>query len=110
MRRVRWSEKRRDDLAGDLDILLGDLGVLWGFCNRLKGAKLVQDHAQLTEDAFASAVLEAEGWSAAHHGDWHACIRNVFRARYGRTVAHADFVPRPSHQNAIPTKRRARNT
>jgi hypothetical protein len=105
MPRRRWSEKRRDDLAGDLDILLGDLCVIWGFCNRLSGAKLVRDHPCLTGDLFATAVLTAEGWTAGHHGDWHGRIMRIFCHRYGRAVSQADFVPLPSRQNAVPTRR-----
>jgi hypothetical protein len=111
MPRRRWSEKRRDDLAGDLDILLGDLCVIWGFCNRLTGTSLVQDHPCLTGDLFATAVLTAEGWTANHHGDWHARIARVFCGRYGRrTVSQADFMPLPRYQNAAPTRRNLRKS
>jgi hypothetical protein len=101
----RWSEKRRDDLAGDLDILLGDLCTLWGFCNRLSGASLVRDHQSLTAELFATAVLRAEGWSADHHGDWHGRIMRAFVDRYGRVVSQTDFVPLSSYQNAPPIRR-----
>jgi hypothetical protein len=108
MTRKRWSEKRRDDLAGDLDILLGDLCLIWGFCNSLSGATLVQDHPCLTGEVFATAVLRAEGWSLGHHGEWQGRIMKVFRDRYGQAVSLADFVPVPSHQNAPSTSRRFR--
>ena len=109
MARRRWSEKRRDDLAEDLDILLGDLCVIWGFCNRLSGAELVRDHPRLTGDLFATAVLRAEGWTSDHHGDWHGHIMGVFGHRYGPAVSKTDFVPFPSYQNAGRTRRKLRS-
>jgi hypothetical protein len=106
----RWSEKRRDDLAGDLEILLGDLCVIWGFCNRLSGASLVQDHPRLTGDLFATAVLRAEGWTSDHHGDWHGRIKRVFCDRYGQSVSQSGFVPLPSHQNVTALRRNLRKS
>jgi hypothetical protein len=110
MPRSRWSEKRRDDLAGDLDILIGGLCVIWGFCNRLSGEKLIEAHPILSSDAFATSVLTAEGWPPGQESDWHNRIKKVFSNRYGPSVSRAEFVPMPSYQNARPLRRRVRKS
>jgi hypothetical protein len=61
--RKPWSKKRRESLADDLDLVIGDLCVQWGFCNQLDAAELVREHSTLTGDIFAAAVLAAEGMS-----------------------------------------------
>jgi hypothetical protein len=90
----KWSEKRREDLAGDLDILLGDLCTGWGFCNRLTGTELVRNHDYLTADSFATALLIAEGMNPDLQISWHRKIGEVFRSRYGEGVSSGSFAPR----------------
>jgi hypothetical protein len=90
MPKRKWSEERRDTLEEDLNILIGDLCVLCGYCNDLSGAKLVQDHPVLTDDAFACAVLIAEGLNPETSPD-HKMIRNRFRMRYGSSISKRDY-------------------
>jgi hypothetical protein len=89
MSKRRWSEKRRDTLE-DLNILIGDLCVLCGYCNDLRGAKLVEDHPVLTDDAFARAVLIAEGMKPDTSADYKM-IRNRFRMRYGSSISKREY-------------------
>ena len=93
MSKRTWSQARKDDLAEDLDILLGDFCVLWGFCNRLSGSDLVRDGSTITADDFASAVLIAEGM-VPEASDWFRKIRRVFIKRYGRAVSKDDYESR----------------
>jgi hypothetical protein len=94
MPRQKWSVARKPDLAADLDILLGDLCVIWGFCNQLSGDELVRKHQLITGDIFAQAVLEAEGMDAETELTWRRKIKQVFTARYGQSVSARDFTPR----------------
>jgi hypothetical protein len=90
MPKRKWSEKRRDTLEEDLDILIGDLCALCGYCNDLSGERLVRDHAVLTDDDFARAVLIAEGMNPDTSADYKM-IRNRFRIRYGSSVTKREF-------------------
>jgi hypothetical protein len=90
MPKRKWSEKRRDTLEEDLNILIGDLCVLCGYCNDLSGAKLVQDHPVLTDDSFARAVLIAEGHNPETSPHFKM-IRNRFRIRYGSSISKRDY-------------------
>jgi hypothetical protein len=90
MPKRNWSEKRKDTLEEDLNILIGDLCVLCGYCNDLNGAKLVRDHTVLTDDDFARAVLTAEGMNPDTASDYKM-IRNRFRIRYGSSVTKRDY-------------------
>jgi hypothetical protein len=45
-----WSKKRGESLMEDLDILLGDLCIIWGFCNGLTGWELVNGGGKITAD------------------------------------------------------------
>jgi hypothetical protein len=96
----KWSEKRCEDLAGDLDILLGDLCTRWGFCNRLTGTGLVRNHDYLTLGSFATAVLIAEGMNPDLQISWHRKIREVFRRRYGEAFHRAALPADNRHDGA----------
>ncbi len=76
-----------------MDILLGDLGVRWGFCNGLSGVELTSRRL-LTADAFARAVLEAEGFPEPElELRWSRKFRRLFIERYGEAVSASDYVP-----------------
>ena len=90
----RWSEKRGASLAEDLDILLGDLCVLWGFCNHLSGAQIVARHGNVTGDDFAVAVLTAEGMTPELEIEWHRKLKRLFADRYGSEASEQTYPPR----------------
>ena len=89
-----FSKKRGATLAEDLDILLGDLCVHWGFCNSLSGLELINRQRPLTPEAFASAVLVAEGFAKPElELEWSRKVRQLFIDRYGETISLSDYAP-----------------
>jgi hypothetical protein len=86
----RFSRRRESTLADDLDILIGDLCRLWGFCNQLSGEDLLSDDVPLTADRFAAAVLAAEGFPETDW-IWRPRLQRVFTLRYGETVSVDDY-------------------
>ncbi len=89
---MAWSKKREPDLLDDLNILLGDLCVEWGFCNRLLPDDLVSVGKAITADEFARAVLIAEGMNP-DCSEWLRPIRDKFAQRYGSSVSPESFTP-----------------
>jgi hypothetical protein len=96
-----WNKQRGESLMEDLDVLLGDLCVIWGLCNGLTGWELRRDGNTITADDFARAVLAAEqenpseGITSAAASAWYPKIRGAFVTRYGETVSEKTF--RPCH-------------
>ena len=84
MSKTSWTKA---DLAEDLELLLGDLCVKWGFCNRLSGEDLVRDHQPLTGEDFARSILTAEGMNPEYEIAWLRQIKQRFTDRYGDTVS-----------------------
>ncbi|WP_315715328.1 MULTISPECIES: hypothetical protein [unclassified Bradyrhizobium] len=67
-----------------LDWLLRDLCVDWGFCSRLTADDLMLDGQPPSPQAFAAAVLRAEGMNAEYEPDWRRRIEQMFVARLTR--------------------------
>ncbi len=87
-----FDSRRGETLAADLDILLGDLCRIYGFCNHLSGEDLLSGEYPLTAESFALAVLSAEGFPQPHHEvTWSERFQRIFDLRYG---PHADLQPR----------------
>jgi hypothetical protein len=86
-----WSKKRGENLMEDLDIVLGDLCVIWGFCNGLTGWELTRDDAVITAASFANAVLTAEGLNAQEAAAWFPKIQSIFVERYGDSISEKTF-------------------
>jgi hypothetical protein len=86
-----WKRKRGADLAEDLDILLAQLCVEMGFCNRLKGSDLLSDCGSITAQRFATAVIAAGGLHPVAHDDWLGRISGRFFDRYGSAISERDF-------------------
>lgn len=89
-----WSKKRSEKLDEDLDILLGDLCIIWGFCNGLTGWELAHKGNIITANSFAQAVISAEGLNASEANAWLPRLWEVFTARYGDEVTEKGFMPR----------------
>jgi hypothetical protein len=84
-------DRRGDTLLDDLQIFLGDLCKGGGFCNALADDVLTGDEA-LTADAFATAVLAAEGWADPEHEyRWRPQIAKLFIERYGPSISATDY-------------------
>ncbi len=75
-----------DDLERDLNVLLDQLCVQWGFCNDLRAAALLNRPGPLDADTFAEAVLAAEGFVPEHEPAWHRRLKRRFTDRYGASV------------------------
>ena len=82
--RKPWTVKRGETLGSDLDLLFGDLCVQWGFCNRLAPQDVLQDGA-VEADAFAVAVLRADGLDPEIEIEFRRNIRRAFVDRYGQS-------------------------
>jgi hypothetical protein len=82
-----WGKKRKADLFDDLNLLLADFCMQWGFCNQLRAEHLLQPGKVLTAEAFACAVLEAEGMNAEFVPRWRRHMREKFTERYGASVS-----------------------
>jgi hypothetical protein len=82
---TQWSSKRGDTPEADLDLLIGDLCTSWGFCNQPSAADLLGAGGAVEADAFAAAVLRAEGMDPELETSWRRRIRRAFADRYGRS-------------------------
>jgi hypothetical protein len=94
-----WSTKRKADLVEDLNLLLGDFCMQWGFCNQLRAEHLLQPGKVLTAEEFAWAVLEAESMKAEYEPEWRRRMRDKFVARYGPSVSLESYVAPPGLTN-----------
>jgi len=89
---MRWSSKRKANLIDDLNLLLDDLCVGWGFCNALRADDLIQPGKVLSAEEFACAVLQAEGMNAEFEPGWRRRMQNKFIERYGSSVSEESHV------------------
>jgi hypothetical protein len=85
--------KRDPDLAEDLNLLIEDMCRKWGFCNRLWAEQILTNDEALTADAFAVAVLMAEGMDTRPGAPWYLELRRLFKRRYGVSVSKATYAP-----------------
>jgi hypothetical protein len=90
---AQWSTKRGGDLEEDLAILLGDVCVNWGYCNRLSAADLIAHGPHLNGDIFADAILRAEGHNPEMEGTMHRRLKRLFTDRYGSGVSALTYLP-----------------
>jgi hypothetical protein len=87
-----WGTKRKADLVEDLNLLLADFCMQWGFCNQLRADHLLQPGKVLAAEEFVGAVLEAEGMNAEYEPGWHRRMRDKFVERYGSSVSLESYV------------------
>jgi hypothetical protein len=86
-----WNKQRGETLEDDLDILLSDLCVIWGFVGGLTGWELAHDGGTITADSFAQALLAAQEMTAHEAASWLPKIKAVFTERYGTAVSKVTF-------------------
>jgi len=85
------SERRGATLLDDIGIFLGDLCKGHGFCSALPDEVLAAGDP-LTADAFADAVLRAEGWPEPEREyEFRPQFVKLFTARYGPAISAADY-------------------
>lgn len=87
----RMSDRRGKNLVDDLAIVLADLCKGGGFCSALPDDVLASGDP-LTADAFANAILRAEGWPEPDQEyQWRPLLKKLFTERYGAAVSVADY-------------------
>ena len=71
----------------DLEVLMGDLIVHWGLCNRTLFAidLIEQGSGTVDAEAFARAVLLADGKNPEYEPGLVRDIKRLFTKRYGHT-------------------------
>lgn len=99
---VKWTEKRRERLSDDLDLLLGELCRNWGFCVYLSGQSLLAKHDPIAASDFAAAVLHSEGMDAGN-SPWRGEIEKAFTARYGKLISSKDYEAAVSRKQSLGT-------
>ena len=88
------SKRQAETLLDDLQLLLGDLCVQWGFCSALAD-DILPESGIITAERFANALLIAEGWPEADLPlQWQEPMMKVFKARYGTSVSASDYEQR----------------
>lgn len=70
-------------LNNEVEYLLYDLCVEWGFCIPPEDAKRIAQSANLNAEDFACQVLEAEGMNPEYEKQWKRKISNKFIAQIG---------------------------
>jgi hypothetical protein len=88
------NRERAPTLEADLDILLSDLCVIWGFLGGLTGWELAHDGKTITADSFARAVVSVEELKPHEVTAWLPKISAAFVERYGAEVSKATFAIR----------------
>jgi hypothetical protein len=91
--RRQWnmSDRRGETLADDLQIFLGDLCKGAGFCSAHPD-DVLRSGDPLTAEAFATAVLVAEGWPDPEcEYEWKPQFVKLFIERYGPEISAAAF-------------------
>jgi hypothetical protein len=84
-------DRRGEALADNLQIFPGDHCKGGGFCSAL-AEDILRGRDTLTADAFASAVLAAEGWpEPERENHWRPPFAKLFIKRYGPEISAADF-------------------
>ena len=81
-----WSKKRGATLIEDLDILLGDLCIIWGFCNGLTGWELAHNGDAITADHFLYWRL----FNEVKHSIISLTAARSFNDGRTRNIRHAD--------------------
>ena len=70
---------------------MGDLCRDHGFCSALADDVLVASDP-LTAEAFANAILRAEGWDEPEREyEWRPQLVRLFNDRYGPTISAVDY-------------------
>ena len=67
----------------EINYLLYDLCVKWGFCIPPKNAEEISHKAQFSAIEFANEVISAEGMNPEYEQQWVKKISERFRERFG---------------------------
>jgi len=76
----------------ELDKLLDDLCVEWGFCLPAAKSYPITSRQSISDAEFAGAVLTAEGLTPPEYSQWYKPLKRRFQQHFGRvSVAASDF-------------------
>ena len=91
--RLAWgiSDRRGETLEKDLEIVLAALCRGHGFCDAL-AQDILADNKPLTAEAFAHAVLLAEGWrDPESEYQYRPQFIRLFTERYGPSISEQEY-------------------
>lgn len=74
------------ELNKEIEYLLKDLCVEWGFCIPPVDAERIAGMNKLEADEFACLVLDAEGMKPEYEKQWRFKIRNKFIEKFGDEI------------------------
>ncbi|PHR93311.1 MAG: hypothetical protein COA69_05065 [Robiginitomaculum sp.] len=86
-----WNRERAPKLVDDLNILLENLDVEWGFTNQISAADLAANGETIRALDFTKAVLVANGMKPEDKTNWMRQIKRKFVSRYGQSVSTASY-------------------
>ena len=88
-------DKDTPPMEREINYLLYDLCVKWGFCISPANAEEISKKYHWSADEFAKAVVMAEGMNSEYEYSWVKKISNRFRERFGaEEISHKNFVDR----------------
>jgi len=77
------ADKNTPPMERELDYLLYDLCVNWGFCIPPVSAEQISKNSFWNASEFAEAVISAEGMNPEYEKQWSNKISSKFRERFG---------------------------
>jgi hypothetical protein len=80
MRRIH--EKLREGVVGQLDILLADICIKFGYCSKVSGIDLAREHESLSDELFAEIILRAEGLDPETVKASYRRLKQAFRDQF----------------------------
>jgi hypothetical protein len=88
-------KKDTPPMERELNYLLADLCVKWGFCIPPDDWKIISKAEAYTKEQFAEDVVSAEGMNPEHDARWVKKIAERFRERFGQdNIDASSFVDR----------------
>ena len=86
----------------EINYLLYDLCVIWGFCIPPNKNDEICKRTNLTAEQFANEVIEADGMKPEHEKQWIRKIAGKFRERFGvEEINQSTFTDRVRGQKEI---------
>lgn len=74
-------------MSKEIEYLLNDLCIDWGFCIPPEDIKRITEVATWEADDFACQVLMAEGMNPEYEKHWRSKIRDQFVEKFGNKLS-----------------------
>ncbi|MDH3379655.1 MAG: hypothetical protein OEQ39_22235 [Gammaproteobacteria bacterium] len=92
-------DRNTPPMEREINYLLYDLCVIWGFCIPPKNAEVLSKRNHISAEEFAIEVIEAEGMNPDYEKKWVRKIADKFRERFGvEKITNSEFVDRVRDQ------------